>query len=54
MKELSTTGLYIYMQEKLAEVDQDWRYRDFVRLHASMEGVTQVLINAYTGGIIED
>lgn len=51
--ELSTTGLYIYEQNEMDEVDPSLRYSEYIGQHGASDSVEQILINIYTGGIID-
>jgi len=52
-QEPSTTGLYLYNQDELKSVDPDERYTKFLSQYRSSDAVVRVVINAYTGSVID-
>lgn len=50
----STTGLFLYEQALMDEVDVDSRWADYVSDYGNADDVSRVVINAYTGGIIDE
>ncbi len=51
--ESSTAGLYIYEINEMDDVDSGLRYSEYLADHVANQGIEQVTINIYTGGIID-
>ena len=52
-REPSATGLYIYLEKTMEDVDSDKRYSEFISGHISENSVQRISINFYTGTMIE-
>jgi len=53
-KESSTTGLYIVEKSVLQDIPADSRYSSLLKRYISNDSVERILINIYTGTIIEN
>ena len=52
--EASTVGLYFYEVGAMGEVRADLRYSEFINRHVGNNSVERMMINIYTGGVIEE
>ncbi|MBN1765613.1 MAG: prepilin-type N-terminal cleavage/methylation domain-containing protein [Sedimentisphaerales bacterium] len=51
--EMSTAGLYLFEESALYEADPAFRYSQCIYNHDSSESVEQMVLNLYTGGVLE-
>jgi len=52
--ENSTAGLYFYEVGAMGEVRAGLRYSEFINRHVGNNSVERIMINIYTGGVIEE